>query len=107
MDNKQRKRAVMARVLARKDARGWTYEVASIQTGIPVSTLAFWKRRLREESSEQLSDASAFLQLEPVVDPLQVESAGIEVHASTGHRVVVSPGFDAVTLRRLLDDLAC
>jgi len=107
MDSKQRRRAEMAGVLARKEAKGWTYEVASIKTGIPVSTLAFWKRRLREESSEQPADASAFLELEPVAEPLQVDNTAVEVRTATGHRVVVSPGFDAATLRRLLDVLAC
>jgi hypothetical protein len=107
MDKTERTRAVMAKALARKDAKGWTYEEASIKTGIPVSTLSHWRRRLRDEPPVGQGDLPAFIELDAVALSASSDHADIELLTSSGHRVIFAPGFDEPTLRRLLDILAC
>ena len=89
----------MRELLSRKDRRGLTYEELSEETGIPVSTLGYWKRRLREEEG-------------PVFEEVVIEDdvpggTGIEVIGPRGHRVVVSAEFDEELLRRVLEALPC
>jgi len=100
MTKEDYKRAEMARVLARKEANGWTYETASIKTGVPVRTLSFWSRRLRDELGAPAGDAPAFVNLEPVDEPHQPDGASLEVITITGQRVAVHTGFDEATLVR-------
>jgi transposase-like protein len=88
----------MRALLARKDRRGLTYEELSEETGIPVSTLGYWRRRLREERG------SVF---EEVVIEDEARAESMEVIGPLGHRVVVSSDFDPALLRRILEALPC
>jgi transposase-like protein len=91
----------MRAIFARKDQEGLTYEDLCRETGIPVSTLGYWARKLRGRAAA-----------EPVFQEIAVVAAAplvgeIEVIGPRGHRVLVSRTFDAEVLRRVLSALPC
>jgi len=99
-----RTRAEMARALARRDARGLTYDELSAETGIPVSTLSYWQRKLRDEA-----EAPAFVELELEDDAADAgEGDGaIEITSPGGYRVRFDSGVASEELRRVLEALPC
>lgn len=103
MKGKQRDRAKMERLLARKRREGLTYEELADESGVPASTLARWGSRLGQ--------GRAFVEVETVEEDdqeeLELEAAGLEVLLDSGHRIAIGRDFDAATLKRLVDVLTC
>lgn len=89
----------MRALLARKDREGLTYEELSEETGIAVSTLGYWRRKLRDEATPVFEEV--------VVEDGELEGGGIEVIGPLGHRVVVAGDVDDELLRRVLVALPC
>jgi hypothetical protein len=98
MKRQRRSRDEMASLLARKTAEGLTYQQLTELSGIPLSTIASWARRLRQESVESF--------VEVRVEP-DHQAAPLVVLTASGHRIAVPPSFDEATLARLLRMLAC
>jgi transposase-like protein len=91
--------AEMRAALARKDRLGLTYDELSEETGIPVSTLGYWRRKLRDEPKRLFEEI--------VVEGTDDAGARIEVIGPLGHRVLVGEGTDGELLRRVLEALPC
>lgn len=94
-------------LLARRETERLTFAQLSEESGVPVATLQYWARKLREPE-EQLTTApadtpNAFLK----VDLSPAPGSGIEVILDGDLRVAVNPGFDPATLRAVVDTLAC
>ena len=89
----------MRGALARKDREGLTYEELSAETGIPVSTLGYWRRKLRYEREVVFEEVG----IEDHATPEVV----VEVIGPLGHRVIVREGATDVLLRRVLEALPC
>jgi hypothetical protein len=90
----------MRAALARKKRQGLTYEELSRETGIPISTLAYWSRKLRTDEDEPVFD-------EVVIEDDDPPAGGLVVIGPLGHRVVVGQQFDPEHLRRVLESLPC
>jgi hypothetical protein len=99
--SKEYDREQMRALFARKDSEALTYPEPSAESGIPVSTLTYWRKRLREESAPEVFQE--FVLEESDVD----DRPSLEVVGLRGHRVLVRPGFDAESLREVLNLLPC
>ncbi|MFQ5506898.1 MAG: hypothetical protein ACE5F1_19170 [Planctomycetota bacterium] len=91
----------MRSLLRRRERRGLTWAELSAESGVPRSTLHFWARRLRSE--DQPPDP-AFVRL-AIAEAPPARSDPIEVVSHSGQRVLLRPGFDPDTLRRVLEVL--
>jgi transposase-like protein len=87
------------RLLVRKDREGLTYTELSQESGIPASTLAGWRRRLRLEGEANLFEEVAAADLE--------ECDQLEVVGPCGHRIAIPAEFDDELLRRVIAALPC
>ena len=92
-------------LLDRKLEEGLTYAELSNESGIPACTLQYWAKKSRVPSAAAPDDeaSDAFLQVKL---PAPTDAA-IEVVLPGDIRVAVRPGFDAATLRAVVDMLAC
>ena len=101
----RRPRAEYETVLTRRREEGLTYAAISAESGIPACTLQYWARKLKGPKPTKVSDGDtgAFLQvgLTPATD------AAIELVMPGDVRVAIRPGFDAATLRAVVDAFAC
>jgi len=78
------------------------------QWGIVPSTLRNWCRRLAEGDQDDDRKAVAATRLLPVslcTEDTVVPETGISLVARNGLRIAVAPGFDAITLQRVLATL--
>ena len=99
----------MRRVLARWQRSGLTLREFGEKRGIPVSTLAWWRRVFRDAEAENGNGSSAE---NPVVftevrQPANVmmTPAVLEIVVPSGHLVRVPAGADSATLQRVLQAL--
>ena len=92
-------------LLNRRRDEGLTFAELSEASGVPACTLQYWARKLRQvelpQSATESSDA--FVQ----VSLTETAPSTIEVVVHDGVRIAVRPGFDPMTLRALVDALAC
>jgi hypothetical protein len=95
----RRGREVYERLLTERDREGLTWAVLSERSGVPISTLQEWARRLRRESGP------AFVEVAGV----EVSAPAFEVELTGGRRVRVPMRFDPESLRALVNvlDAAC
>ena len=61
-----------------------------------------WRRVLQRRAAEE---PAAFVPVQVVADAVPTQSGALEVVLTDGRAVRVAPGFDAATLRQLLDVL--
>jgi len=87
-------------ILARKELEGLTYAELSRETGIPVSTLGYWKRKFGGVEGGMFEEIA-------VEDEHGARASAIEVVGPLGHRVLVDASFDTDLLRRVLESLPC
>ena len=94
-----RGRELYERLVAEREREGLTWGELSERSGVPISTLQEWGRRLREEAPP------AFLS----VGSVEVAAPVFEVDLAGGRRVRVPMRFDPEALRTLVSvlDAAC
>lgn len=95
----------MQRILARKGREGLSWRELSLRTGVPLSSLMWWARKLRQDPPRGLPSSSE-LKTDPVVP---APSPFMEVHlgptggdSSPQATGAVLPGFELVLGRLLL-----
>ena len=69
--------------------------------GLTVGSFYSWRRVLERRAAEQ----AAFVPVQVVADTVPAQTSALEVVLTDGQTVRVTPGFDAATLRQLLDVL--
>jgi hypothetical protein len=89
----------MAKWLARRERRGWSWAQLSRCSGIPVWTLRWWARR--QAKSPAGRPVGAFVAV-AVTDAAPPAPVAIEVVTAAGWRLRVAPGFDPEHLRQVL-----
>lgn len=77
----RRPRAVYEKLMAQRRSEGLTYPELSVRSGIPVTTLQEWGRRLRKQVTTPKSD---FVELTP-----SSPSAPVEIVLRGGRRLVL------------------
>lgn len=104
----RRHRDEMAALLARREDEGLTWAALAEESGVPLSTLTYWRRKL-EANDDAGAKASKQSFVELLVEPtdLPLPSTGIDLVTPSGHRFSIGREFDADTLRRLLAALSC
>ncbi len=92
-------------MVLRRERRGLTWGELADESGIPTSTLQWWKRRLDEETAGGNSEDPSFFE----VDVVQADSdgePGLEVILGPGgYRVRIGPGFSPDLLRQVVQTL--
>ena len=68
---------------------------------LTVASFYAWRRVLQRRDAEK----AAFVPVQVVADAVPTQSGALEVVLTDGRAVRVAPGFDAATLRQLLDVL--
>ncbi|MFQ5382148.1 MAG: helix-turn-helix domain-containing protein [Dehalococcoidia bacterium] len=91
----------MRRHLARRDRHGWTWAELSEQSGIPVSTLQWWRSRLAAEKPPEGREPDGFVEVAVVAD-VEDEHGHFEISLPDGCSVRVPLHFDSEALRQLL-----
>ena len=99
MNRQRRSRTEMESLLARKVDEGLTYQQLADESGIPMSTIAAWGRKLKPKPKQE-----SFVELQ-LKDSNQHASIWIETRG--GLRIGIGPGFDDSTLARILRALPC
>ena len=99
----------MRRVLARWQRSRLTLREFGEKRGIPLSTLTWWRRVLRDAGDEKGNGAAAetpvvFTEVRPPANPPRTP-AFVEIVLPSGHLVRVPAGADTATLRRVLQAL--
>ena len=69
--------------------------------GLTAASFYAWRRVLQRRDAEK----AAFVPVQVVADAVPTQSGALEVVLTDGRAVRVAPGFDAATLRQLLDVL--
>ena len=90
-------------LLTRKHAEHLTYAQLSEESGVPVATLQYWTRKFRDQPEQEKDTEGAFLEVEPAA----TNDTRLELIFGNDLRVAIKPGFDPVTLRAVVDALAC
>ena len=95
----RRGRKEYERLLAERDREGLTWVALSQRSGVPISTLQEWARRLRKETPPPFVE----------VGTVNVAAPVFEVDLASGCRVRVPMHFDPEALRALVGilDAAC
>src|SRR6202049_1933596 len=99
----------MRRGLARWQRSGLTLREFGQQRGIPLSTLAWWRRVFRHAGDEEGNGAAAgngvvFNEVRPPANVPRTPAV-LEIVLHSGHLVRVPPGADTDTLQRVLQAL--
>ena len=95
--NRHHDRREIERLLARRTRHDLTYREISEESGIPIPTLSYWGRRLREAS-----DRGEFVPVEVTVES---SPRPIAVEVGDRYRVYVEADFDEAHLMRVLQAL--
>jgi len=99
----------MRRVLARWQRSGLTLREFGEKRGIPLSTLAWWRRVLRRAGDEEVNGTAVknAVVFTEVPKPANVprKPAVLEIVLHSGHMVRVPAGVDPATLQRVLQAL--
>ena len=112
VSGRHRRQAQISRWLERRRREGWTWAVLARRSGIPLSTLQWWKRRLEaddEPTSRPGRPEQVEKQLAFVASPLQsggsITGSGRPqclLELRSGHRLTIEEGFSAAALHELL-----
>jgi hypothetical protein len=98
----------MRRVLAGWQRSGLTLREFGEKRGIPLSTLQWWRRVMRQAGDEEGSVAAekpvVFTEVAPPANVPRT-AAVVEIVVRSGHLVRVPAGADSETLRRVLQAL--
>ena len=89
----------MEALLTRKAEEGLTYQQLADESGIPMSTIAAWGRKLKPKPTQE-----GFVELKLNDSGRQ---APIWIETAAGLRIAIEPGFDESTLARVLRALPC
>ena len=93
----------MERWLRKRERLGLTYRELSEESGIPIATLSWWSRRLKEVSERR---ASCELVAVEVVEEPSLEEVSIEIRCGDGLNVVVPAGASEAHVARVLRAVA-
>lgn len=93
-------------MIARREAEGLTWSELSEASGVPLSTLTYWRQKLETEPSLK-ADEGSFVELLVQPSSLPLPSTGIDLVTPSGIRFSIGPDFDETTLLRLLAVLSC
>src|SRR5688572_3455441 len=96
----RRDRQQMEALFARRQRQGLTWSALSEESGIPLSTLHQWHRRVREPDRGRRR--RGFVAVAVTERVPAAGDATIEVVLRSGHRVRVAAGFDPEHLRRVI-----
>jgi transcriptional regulator with XRE-family HTH domain len=96
----------IAKLLARRERRGLTWFELAAESGVPVTTLQWWHRRLRQPEKRRRRKRASFVPV-AVTESTAVGAppAALEVVLPTGARIQVAAGFDPEHLRRVVEAL--
>jgi transposase-like protein len=90
----------MEALVTRRQRHGLTWSALSEESGVPLSTLHQWHRRLREPDRGRRRQRFVAV---AVTEPERAAGDGVlEVVLRSGHRVRVTAGFDPEHLRRVI-----
>ena len=89
----------MERWLRKRERLGLTYQELSEESGIPISTLSWWSRRLREAPAG--GDRCELVAVE-VIDERPPEETAIEIRCGDGLRVMVPASASLAHVARVL-----
>jgi len=90
----------MEALLTRRQRLGLTWSELGEESRVPLSTLYKWNRRLKAQGAGGRR-RRRFVAVR-VMEPERSAGEPLEVTLRTGHRVRVTPGFDAEHLRRVV-----
>lgn len=90
----------MEALLTRRQRLGLTWGELGKESGVPLSTLYKWNRRLRVRGARG-KKRRRFVAVQ-VMEPERSAGEPLEITLRTGHRIRVTPGFDAEHLRRVV-----
>jgi hypothetical protein len=93
----------LERLLRRRERLGLTYRELSEESGIPIPTLSWWSRRLREVPAG--GDSCELVAVE-VVDEQPLEEMAIEIRCGDGLRVMVPASASLAHVARVLGAVA-
>ncbi len=99
MNHVRRPRSEYEALIARKHDLGLTYQQLADESGVPISTLALWGRRMKANEPTQ---ASAFVELKT-----SAADGGVEVILPNGVRIGVRRGFDRELLNEVVTAFGC
>jgi transposase-like protein len=98
-----RKEAVWRKHVRRQRNSGLSIREFCHEHGLVESAFYFWRQEIRRRDQESATEqASTFV---PLTVQTEMPATPLEVVLSSGHVVRVMAGFDAATLRQLLDVL--
>ena len=93
----------MKKLLARRERHGWSWVELSRRSGLPEWKLQWWRRRLTKAKRVR-RPGRTFVPVQ-VVDSARRDSQPLELVTPSGVRILVTTGFDADHLRRVLKAL--
>ena len=114
---RDRRQAQISRWLERRRREGWTWVDLSRRSGIPLSTLQWWKRRLESAGEPSSGQSCRISSVESVEKELAFVSAPLQSGAvsttgsgraqcllelRSGHRLTIEEGFSAAALHELI-----
>ena len=98
-----RTREQWAALVKEQEASGQSQRAFCAARGIGQSTLRYWRRRLEEDALSGGRGAGARLVPVRVREQAPGEGfSGVRLMAGNGVRIELAPGFDAMTLERML-----
>ena len=97
----ERKERQWRRRIGEWQASGLSVRAFCERHGLTVASFYAWRRVLRRRAAEK----APFVPVQVVADAVPTQTSALEVILTDGRAVRVAPGFDAATLRQLLDVL--
>lgn len=104
---RSRRSREMSEILDWGESKGLTLRKTADEAGVPLSTLRYWQKRLREGGTDSgpADQLSAFVPVTVVAPEVPREQADVVVEVGAEFRVRIGAGFDAELLGRLLEVL--
>ena len=99
MNHIRRPRSEYEALISRKHDEGLTYQQLADESGVPMSTLALWGRKLKQGKP---TGASAFVELKTTA-----AEGGVEITLRNGTKIGVRRGFDPQLLHDVVVALGC
>jgi hypothetical protein len=99
--DEQKERQWQRRIEQRR-ASGLSVRAFCARHGLATASFYNWRRVFQRRA---VAEQPAFLPVQVVADAVPAQASALEVVLTDGRTVRVAPGFDAATLRRLLDVL--
>ena len=99
MNHIRRPRSEYEALISRKHDEGLTYQQLADESGVPMSTLALWGRKLKPGKD---TGTSAFVELKTTA-----AEGGVEVILRSGMKIGVQRGFDPELLHEVVMALGC